>query len=204
MSDILKISSQSNGDSAVTKPKKKQQSEKRTECEIFEVEMLFKKTKESTDDLLNKSSGKMILNQTENTKIVIPMKIDALSMVFTETSAISLYAILVESVCRSLRLIERSLVDQMKYSSGISVPKFYHFLPTEFAHFFTCVYPSNLKDDDPSLLARRKKLHHHFGLPIARPFFRRGNSFVFKNELINKPLVNTHVGLKSQGKLNSN
>lgn len=148
MSDILKISSQNSAiDSTVTKSKKKQQQEKRTECEIFEVEMLFKKTKEPTDEHFNKSSGKMILNQTENTKIVIPMKIDALSMVFTETSAISLYAILVESVCRSLRLIERSLVDQMKFSSGISVPKFYHFQPMEFAHFFTCVFPSNLKDD---------------------------------------------------------
>lgn len=148
MSDILKISSQSNGGDSVTgKAKRKQQQEKRTECEIIQVEMLFKKTKDSTDDLLNKSSGKMILNQTENTKIVIPMKIDALSMVFYETGAISLYAILVESVCRSLRLIERSLVDQLKFSSGISVPKFYHFQPMEFAHFFTCVYPSNLKDD---------------------------------------------------------
>lgn len=144
MSDILKNSCI---DSTVTKTKKKQQQEKKLECEIFEVEMLFKKTKELTDDLLNKSSGKMILNQTENTKIVIPMKIDAMSMVFSETSAISLYAILVESVCRSLRLIERSLVDQMKFSSGISVPKFYHFQPMEFGHFFTCVYPSNLKDD---------------------------------------------------------
>jgi Ufm1-specific protease 2 len=80
----------------------------------------------------------------------IPLKIDALSMLHRSTEVISYYDILVESVCRTLRLLEQNLINQIKHRTEIAefgVPQTYHFMPEEFGHFYTCVYPMTVKDD---------------------------------------------------------
>lgn len=59
------------------------------------------------------------------------------------------------------------------------------------------VYNFSLDDQQRK---QRKKLHQHFGLPLNRPYFRRANKFLHKDELNCKYLVNPHTGIKSQGK----
>lgn len=56
---------------------------------------------------------------------------------------------------------------------------------------------STLSDD--VLRKSRKKLHQHFVLPMNRPYFRRANRYLYKEEQISKFLVNPHIGIKSQG-----
>lgn len=47
---------------------------------------------------------------------------------------------------------------------------------------------------------KRKRLHRHFGVPVTRPYFRRSNVCIFRNEIFgDDPLLNTHLGLKSSG-----
>jgi Ufm1-specific protease 2 len=141
-------------------------------------------------------------------------------MLHRTTDVTLFYDILVESVCRFLRLLEQTLINQLKHRTEIAefgVPQTYHFMPNEFGHFFTCIYPMTVKDDgefcslvarkapvDPDFLFKdyylankRKNFHHQFGLAINRPFFRRSNGYLF-NATAAKLLVNPHVGLKSQ------
>ena len=47
---------------------------------------------------------------------------------------------------------------------------------------------------------KRKLFHRHFGLPVTRPYFRRSNACIFRNDIDTQgPLLNTHVGLKPSG-----
>lgn len=73
--------------------------------------------------------------KVERLKIMLP--IDALCMVHYERKASELYNILVDSLCRSLRLLERNL---SRGQQPPTMPKAYHFLPLNLCHFFTIVY----------------------------------------------------------------
>lgn len=133
-------------------------------------------------------------------KSKIPLNVDAMAILHKKTKLGGLYSILIESVCRALRLIEHSLVEQLTENSEISIPMTYHFSPPEFGHFLSCVYLKNISDNEPGMQQRRKKLHHHFGLPITKPYFRRENQYAFKSDLkSDSPLMNTHIGLKPSG-----
>lgn len=133
--------------------------------------------------------------------IEIPLYINSLSMLYRETKLFDLYEVLVESLCGSLRSLEANLIEQIKSQQSLKILKFYHFYPNELGHFFTCCYPDGVSDDDLNLVAKRKKIHHKFGLSLTRPYFRKANQFVAKNSSIGGPqLVNTHVGLKNQSK----
>lgn len=67
------------------------------------------------------------------------------------TSA-ELHAILVESICRSIRLIEIQQQDpqfqDMKLSAKL--PEVMHFKPRGCGHFFTIVYPGDSTNDNTS------------------------------------------------------
>lgn len=80
---------------------------------------------------------------------VIPLQIDTLAMLHKNTRISSLYDILIESVCRALRLIERSILNQLpdlEDNSELSIPVTYHFLPPDIGHFITCCYSSGHSD----------------------------------------------------------
>lgn len=71
----------------------------------------------------------------------IPLQVDVLSMLHKETKSILCYDVLVESMCRSLRLIEHSFLEQLSQFNKIYVSKCYHMYPEGLGHFWTCVYP---------------------------------------------------------------
>jgi len=58
-----------------------------------------------------------------------------------------MYAILVESICRNIRLIE---MQQENQSENIKLLKIMHFKPHHCRHLFTVVYPGNFTNDTTS------------------------------------------------------
>jgi hypothetical protein len=85
---------------------------------------------------------------TGNKKLVeMELPIDHLALVVRETRTAELYTVLVDTLCRSLRVFERCLSQGHK---RLSLPRAYHFLPPFFSHFLTLVYLSNKSDEELS------------------------------------------------------
>lgn len=108
----------------------------------------MKLTKDSDLDELERSSVRCIVKPTVQ-KILLPLQIDGLAILYKETPVVGLYDILIESLCRSIRLIEINAVDQKIFSRNgdVGVPETYTFLPKELGHFFSCVYFTGNKDE---------------------------------------------------------
>lgn len=169
-----------------------------TDYEILNLSVFKNSSKDSTEDKLFPSLASCI--NLKDTRTKIPLKVDAMSILYKKTKVNGLYDILIESICRALRLIEQSLVEQLMENNNISIPTTYHFAPPAFGHFLACVYLDGISDNDLAMQQKRKKLHHHFGLPITKPFFRRANQYIFKTDMkVESPLLNTHIGLKPSG-----
>lgn len=165
------------------------------EFDVLNVNLLVKNSKTASDENFNRHALNLIIDTRPSKLVKIPLSVDCLSMLHTDTKFSQLYDILVESIIRILRLTERILLVQLKFSRELATPVMYHFKPEELGHFFTCIYPDGIADDDPILTSKRQSLHQHFGLPTNRPVFRRGNQFIFKGGRL---LVNPHVGVKGQ------
>lgn len=77
--------------------------------------------------------------------------IDTLSLVHLSVSSADLYGILVESMCRNIKLVERCFetrLEKSERSMKLSVPV--HFNPPGFGHLLTVVYPSGSTDKERS------------------------------------------------------
>lgn len=75
------------------------------------------------------------------------MSIDTLSLVNLNTSSADLYGILVESMCRNIKLIEKCFGDQLQESEqSLKLPLPIHFKPQGFGHLLTVVYPNGQTD----------------------------------------------------------
>lgn len=72
------------------------------------------------------------------------IKIDTLAMVHRTTKVIHLYEILIESLCRNLRLMERCLLHQInkpeQENLSIFLPEPFHFFIDNLGHFITRFY----------------------------------------------------------------
>lgn len=72
----------------------------------------------------------------------LSLEIDALSLVGYNITMGQLYEILVESICRNLRLVGSSFENQLKIEDAeIRLPQPIHFKPLNFGHLLTLVYP---------------------------------------------------------------
>ncbi|XP_077255806.1 UFM1 specific peptidase 2 isoform X2 [Temnothorax americanus] len=125
------------------------------------------------------------------------LHIDALSLVNLNVKSAELHAILVESTCRNIRLIE---IRQENQSENIKLPtklpEVMHFKPQGCGHLFTVVYPGNSTNDNT--MEYRKALHKALALDLTRPYFRRGNSIKFDTQA-NEVLINPHRALLYKG-----
>lgn len=178
--------------------KTKKKGQLKDDFSILNVSLLVKNTKTTDDETLNRHAVSITLDTSGKEQFKIPINVDCLSMLHVQTKLVQLYDILVESLCRILRLTERNLLTQLK--SGLNrpgTPVIYHFKPEELGHFFTCVYPDGVPDDDSLLSTKRQSLHTHFGLANNRPYFRRGNQYMFRDGK-SKLLINPHIGVKGQ------
>lgn len=155
------------------------------------INCLIKKSDENEKN--NRATLNFIL---ERNRHLVPIKIDTLAALHISTKTIALYDILVESLCRTLRLVEENVLEQFDHSGKISIPSTFHFKPDNFGHFYTCIYADSVPDDEKRLVSIRRELHQQLGIPFTRPVFRRTNNYNF-NDLRSSLLVNPHVGLKS-------
>ncbi|XP_068148526.1 probable Ufm1-specific protease 2 [Drosophila tropicalis] len=174
--------------------------------EVVNLDVLQSRTREATTVQSQPHPALSIcLTALEQPKVALPLEVEAMAILCKKTKMLRLYDVLIESICRALRLFEQSLNEYLQESESggkLLVPKSYHFYPQEFGHFLSCAYLEDLKDDDPSMLERRKKLHRQFSLPVSRPYFRRANQCQFINHLEEAPwtpLLNTHLGLRPSG-----
>lgn len=168
------------------------------DLDVLSVEMLLKLTRDSHAD--SQSNCAPVIQHVKKSyrclKTVV--KVDALSVVHRSSKVAHLYALLVDSVCRNLKLVENSFLKQMSDSEGssfvISAPESYHFLPPECGHFVTVMYPK--KKPDCELDTERMLLHKLLALPKDRPYFRRASAYLFSADIpANAPLINVHEGL---------
>lgn len=162
-----------------------------TDFNTININCLIKKSDES-----EKSQRATLNFVLDKHKILIPIKIDAIAALHINTQVTALYDILVESLCRTLRLIQDNLIDQLEESEEVLVPSTFHFKPDGCGHFYTCIYPDSIPDDDESLTSKRRELHQQLGIPLIRPVFRRANNYSFESAKDNL-LKNPHVGIKS-------
>lgn len=148
ISDIIATAaaaSPSIGDGVHVKSKKKQAS---TEFDVIKVMLLHKRTSDITDAVQkNSSATRCIVNPATKTKI--PLQIDGMAMLYRGTTVTGLYDILIESLCRSIRLIENSVIAHkfLQTNGEVGVPKTFNFLPRDLGHYFSVVYFSESIDD---------------------------------------------------------
>lgn len=219
MFDLLSSSSTNIIDN-IAKSKKK--SIKKQEFDIMEMSMLLKKSHSRNENSFKTNTLRTIYTSMylissviivlsilsftfpDKTMYKIPLQVDALSMLHIETKLTLLYDILVESICRYLRLVEQNLIQELVYieknelSRDFGIPKCYHFMHA-MGHFLTQVYPVNIPDDDEFLLSKRLEMSKNLGLTEKRPNFRKAAIYKFRLDIGRKILINPHVGLKSQG-----
>lgn len=127
------------------------------------------------------------------------LKIDALSFVSLNIGMAQLYAVLVESVCRNLKLTEQSLNKQLeKDGTALKLPEPIHFKPRSCGHLFTINYPAGTSNAE--MAQYRKSLHSALALEMTRPYFRKENALKFRSDIeVNAPLLNPHEALQNPG-----
>ncbi|XP_046747991.1 ufm1-specific protease 2 [Diprion similis] len=127
------------------------------------------------------------------------LKIDALSLVSRNIGMAQLYAVLVESVCRNLKLTEQTLSNQLAKDGAVfKLPESIHFKPRGCGHLFTINYPAGFSDAD--MYQYRRSLHTALALDMTKPCFRKGNALKFRNDVdLNAPLLNPHEAIQNSG-----
>lgn len=79
------------------------------------------------------------------------LHIDALSLVNINVKSTELHAILVESICRNIRLIEIQQEKQSKETElPTKLPEILHFKPRCCGYLLTVAYPSDSTNDNTS------------------------------------------------------
>ncbi|KAH8396526.1 hypothetical protein KR215_000268, partial [Drosophila sulfurigaster] len=183
--------------------------------DVINIDVLRCRTREpAVGDAAPQPALSVCFTQEEPSKVQVPLELEAMAILCKKTKLLRLYDVLIESICRSLRLFEQCLserlVETQETATGAQLltPRSYHFYPQEFGHFLSCAYLEDLGDDEPSVQEKRKRLHRQFALPATRPYFRRANQCHFQTDVADvaavetanwTPLLNTHLGVRPSG-----
>ncbi|XP_041973133.1 ufm1-specific protease 2 [Aricia agestis] len=168
--------------------------------EIVPINLVMRATKDMLSEKLVKTAVKMMTTQRKPAFCIsMPLKIDTLAIVNRSTKVSDLYSVLVEAACRSLRLLESGILEQLGQEgigdgAGLRLPETYHFLPQLLGHFVTRIVPKSIPDE--SMEKERRQLHEQLALPVDRPIFRRGNAY----SPATAKLVNPHEAINQQTK----
>ncbi|KAM3967989.1 UFM1 specific peptidase 2 [Aphomia sociella] len=164
--------------------------------EIIPVNLVMKSTKDMLSDKLVKTAVKMMTTQRKPAFCIsMPLRVDTLAIIHRSTKLLDLYTVLVEAACRSLRLLESVLLEQLGQEgigdgAGLRLPETFHYLPPEIGHFITRIVPKGIPDE--SMEKERRLLHEQLGLPLTKPVFRRGNAYSYKT---GGRLINPHEAI---------
>nr|XP_033330959.1 ufm1-specific protease 2 [Megalopta genalis] len=123
------------------------------------------------------------------------LPIDTLSLVNLDVSSADLHGILVESMCRNIKLIEKCFDDQLKQpEQSTKLPISIHFKPQGLGHLFTVVYPKG--NTDKETVPYREVLHKTLALEMTRPCFCYGNAVRFSSTVqADDVLLNPHEAI---------
>ncbi|KAH8307421.1 hypothetical protein KR044_011707, partial [Drosophila immigrans] len=179
--------------------------------DVINIDVLRSRTREpAVGDAAPHPALSVCFSQEEPSKVQVPLELEAMAILCKKTKLLRLYDVLIESICRSLRLFEQCLSERLTEQESATAakllaPRSYHFYPQEFGHFLSCAYLEDLGDDEPSVQEKRKRLHRQFALPATRPYFRRANQCHFQTDVEAAetvawtPLLNTHLGVRPSG-----
>ncbi|XP_013185875.2 probable Ufm1-specific protease 2 [Amyelois transitella] len=165
--------------------------------EIVPVNLVLKSTKDILSDKLVKTAVKMMTTQRKPAFCIsMPLRVDTMAMIHRSTKLLDLYTVLVEAACRSLRLLENVLLEQLGQEgigdgAGLRLPETFHYLPNELGHFLTRVVPKGIPDE--SMEKERRLLHQQLVLPLTKPIFRRGNAYSIRSA--KQHLINPHEAI---------
>ncbi|GBP35470.1 Probable Ufm1-specific protease 2 [Eumeta japonica] len=164
--------------------------------DMLHIKLGMKATKDILSDKLVKTAVKVMTTQRKPAYCInMPLDVDGVTMVHRNTKVVELYTVLVETACRSIKLLESSLVEQLGQEglgdgAGLKLPLTHHFLPTELGHFFTRILPKDFAEEN--MEKERRTLHKQLGLPMDWPVFRR--ACAYRQHTFGK-LVNPHEAL---------
>ncbi|XP_044580582.1 ufm1-specific protease 2-like [Cotesia glomerata] len=159
----------------------------------IEVEMFMCITKDKTDD--TKKNYAPVLQHVKQPFVnyEFNLKIDSLALIGHNQTAPQIYSILVESVCRSLRLIERSII--LSSNNTVKIPEMMHFKLPHCDHLVSIAYADTSAEKTQEY---RKKLHEAFACDLTRPYFRPGNAVKFLSDYKpDQPLLEPHTAIKT-------
>lgn len=111
--------------------------------------MIMRITSENSDETTAKYAPVIQQITRPFESLQFDANVDTLSLVGQRLTAVQLYSILVESVCRSLRLIEKCVVQQLN-NKILKIPETLHFKPRTLVHLITITYPAENSPDDTS------------------------------------------------------
>ncbi|XP_078042731.1 UFM1 specific peptidase 2 [Augochlora pura] len=129
------------------------------------------------------------------------LPIDTLSLVNVNVSSADLHGILVESMCRNIKLIEKCFDNQLKQpEQSTKLPISIHFKPQALGHLFTVIYPKG--NTDKETVAYREVLHKTLALEMTRPYFCYGNAVRFSSTVqADDVLINPHEAIPQNNDL---
>ncbi|XP_077293156.1 UFM1 specific peptidase 2 isoform X2 [Arctopsyche grandis] len=175
---------------------------KRRNCpdiNVIPVNLIFKTSRDSISEKLIKTAVKMMSTQGNPAYCIkLPINIDVLTLAHLSTKLVPLYNVLLESACKSLRLLEQNLLEQLGQEgigdgAGLKIPDTFHFLPENCGYFFSQIIPREVTDDATE--SHRKSLHKLLALPSLWPCFKRGNAYPFDKISPDGLLINPHEAI---------
>lgn len=204
--DVEELYNTSNSSTEVSSKSKKKN---RMDIDTLQTILFKKATKDSLDG--SKNHAPVIdVNKRIYECLTMSLKIDAVAMVHRKTKVLNLYEILIECLCRNLRMIEQCLLMQMNDEKDkkdgdtlcVTLPEPFHFMPDDCGHLITRFYAKG--DSEKQLEPKRRALHDKFLLLKKWPYFKRTNAYVFKDEIpSNGPLINPHESLSVSSNANA-
>lgn len=118
--------------------------------DAIDASMLVKMTSEKSSEGSLKYAPVLQHIKRPFQSLQFDLNVDTLSIVEGSVRATQLYSILVESVCRNLRLIESSFAPQLNGEEELKVPEVLHLRPRNCMHLVTVAYAKGTHDEDTS------------------------------------------------------
>lgn len=128
--------------------------------------------------------------------VTLTLPVDVCCQVTADTKVLTLGQYMTTAICNQLRAMQDCFV---QYVEGDVPPKVqvFHFQPWKSTAIVSVIYPEGKSEE--KLESRRRELHSLFCLPLSRPVFRRGNVFLFPEDINqNGYLINPHQYINTQ------
>ncbi|XP_061189236.1 ufm1-specific protease 2-like isoform X2 [Saccostrea echinata] len=128
--------------------------------------------------------------------VTLTLPIDVCCQVTPDMQVMTLGEYMTTALCNQLRAMQDCL---LKNIEGETLPKVqpFHFQPWKSSAIITVIYPEEKSEE--KLESKRRELHSLFCLSPSRPLFRRGNVYLFPEDIMQYGyLINPHQYITTQ------